>query len=189
MTPGVQGFEHSSGVLQRAVPGPLPSGEEWVYEPRWGGRRVLVEITGGTVSVSDEAGRPLTDVASILAEAGLGRRLADAVLDGEIVTNDEEPVLVVSDVLRLYGVAVARQTWTERRGVLQRLGLEGPHVQVAQVYDDGEALLSATRELGLAGVLAKRRDAPYGNHLDRAATAERDATGADAVSSWVSVDG
>lgn len=147
--------------LQHAVPGPLPAGEEWVYEPRWGGRRVLVEISEGTVSVVDERGRELADVASVLAESGLGTRLADVVLDGEIVTNDDSVVLVVSDVLRLYGVTVARQTWTERRGVLERMTLVGAHVQLAQVYDDGEALLSAVRELGLAGIVAKRRDAAY----------------------------
>jgi bifunctional non-homologous end joining protein LigD len=50
----------------------------------------------------------------------------------------------------------------ERRATLERLGLDGvPHVQLSPVYDDGPALLTATEEQGLEGVVAKRRDSVY----------------------------
>jgi bifunctional non-homologous end joining protein LigD len=50
----------------------------------------------------------------------------------------------------------------ERRATLERLDLSGvPNVRLSPVYDDGPALWAATRDRGLEGVVAKRRDSRY----------------------------
>jgi bifunctional non-homologous end joining protein LigD len=68
---------------------------------------------------------------------------------------------MVFDVLRLYGVDLLDRPLQDRRATLERLALEGPHWQVPPAYDDGAALLAATREQGLEGVVSKRRTSTY----------------------------
>ena len=69
---------------------------------------------------------------------------------------------MVSDILRLYGVELHDRRQDERRATLERLDLgRVPGVVASPVYTDGPALRAATLQRGLAGVLAKRRDAPY----------------------------
>lgn len=178
-----------------ATPGQLPDGPEWCYEVKWDGMRLLAEvITDGAEAVSggsvgrlrllSRTGRDMTRHFPELA--GLADQLADAVLDGEVVSlADGAPsfaalaerfnrvptpaelaarpvVYLVFDVLRLYGVPLLDRPLAERRATLERLGLDTvAHVQLSPVYDDGRALLTATAERGLEGVVAKRRDSVY----------------------------
>jgi bifunctional non-homologous end joining protein LigD len=69
--------------------------------------------------------------------------------------------LIAFDVLRLYGVDLTGRPWQERREALERLAASGTAWQLSPVYDDGGALLEATREQGLEGVVAKRRGSVY----------------------------
>ena len=69
---------------------------------------------------------------------------------------------MVFDVLRLYGVPLLDRPQDERRATLERLDLgRAAHVALSPIYTDGPALLAATAQRGMDGVLAKRRDAPY----------------------------
>lgn len=77
---------------------------------------------------------------------------------------------VVFDVLRVLGVDLTARPWADRRAALERLDLESPTLevpadriawQVPGVFDDGAALLAATREHGLEGVVSKRRSSRY----------------------------
>jgi ATP-dependent DNA ligase len=49
--------------------------------------------------------------------------------------------------------------------VLEQLDLQGPYWNVTEAFDDGEALYSAVCELGLEGVVAKRRTSRYGENV------------------------
>ena len=122
--------------------------------------------------------------------AGLAEALAprSAVLDGEVVTFDEKgqtsfqrlqrrmhvaqptprllaetPVVFVAfDVLWLDGELLVDRPQSERRRLLDGLGIKGPHWQTAPVLDASpEELLEACRNAGLEGFMAKRLDAPY----------------------------
>src|SRR5690606_18264287 len=69
---------------------------------------------------------------------------------------------MVFDVLRLYGVPLLERPFAERRATLERLDLASvPVVSLSPIYTDGAALLDATRERGMEGVVAKRRDGVY----------------------------
>ncbi len=167
-----------------ATPGPLPVGEQWCYEVKWDGMRLLAEITGGTLRLTSRTGRDMTRHFPELA--GLAAVAQDAALDGEVVVlADGAPsfealshrfhrvptaaevamrpvVLMLFDVLRLYGVSLLDRPLAERRATLERLELAGvANVALSPVYDHGPALWDATRERGLEGVLAKRRDSRY----------------------------
>jgi len=58
-------------------------------------------------------------------------------------------------------VDLTSRPWQERREALERLAPSGSAWQLSPVYDDGPALLEATRERGLEGIVAKRRLSPY----------------------------
>ncbi len=173
------------------IPGRLPEGTQWRYEVSWDGMRVLAEITGGTLRLTSRTGREVTtrfpeltglvdlvgdglfDGEVILLDAGLPSSVALA--DRVRVTGSRRParmthqisqrrpaVLMAFDVLRLYGVPLLHRPLDERRATLERVGVGAAgYVALSPVYDDGRALLSATRNQRLEGVVAKRRDAPY----------------------------
>ena len=162
-----------------ATPGDLPVGPEWVYEVEWDGLRVLAEVVDGGLHLVTPEGQDVTPC--FLELAGLTHLVPDVVLDGTVVLltrgrpdadalaarlrgapPESHATFMVSDVLRLYGVELHDRTQDERRATLERLDLgRVPGVVASPVYTDGPALRAATLQRGLAGVLAKRRDAPY----------------------------
>jgi bifunctional non-homologous end joining protein LigD len=68
---------------------------------------------------------------------------------------------VAFDLLELDGRDVTGLPYDERRRILEGLVLPSPRWSVPTTFEDGTALLTVTRERGLEGVVAKRRDAPY----------------------------
>jgi bifunctional non-homologous end joining protein LigD len=167
--------------------GGLPTdGTRWAYEVKWDGMRVLADVHDGRVRLTTRRGN---DVSVAFPElAGLAEAHADVLLDGEVVVlrggvpsfaalaerfhvrdvrraaalaTVAPATLIAFDVLRLYGVDLTARSWQERREALERLPPSGTAYQLSPVYDDGPALLQATKEQGLEGVVAKRRASPY----------------------------
>lgn len=161
-------------------------GAEWAYEAKWDGIRVLADLHGGQVRLTNRRGSDVTVAYPELA--GLAGAHPDALLDGEVVVlrrgvpsfpaiaermHVRDPrraaglaaahpaTLIVFDVLRLYDVDLTARPWSERREVLERLAASGQAWQLSPVYDDGPALLAATLEQNLEGVVAKRRTSKY----------------------------
>ena len=154
----------------------LPSGEGWVFEPKWDGFRAIVTISGGQVTLTSRNGNDLTERFRDAARAaGHAITTPDAVLDGEICVLDHEGrsrfsllqesggtvVLVLFDLLEVDSVAVVDEPLAERRKQLE--GVVGPsnEVFVSPQFDDGAALLAAARDQELEGVGAKKADSPY----------------------------
>ncbi len=169
---------------------PPPSFDGWYIEPKWDGVRAVVTVHDGSVTVASRLGNDVTGgypEFAALAEALGGR---SAVLDGEIVAFDERtgrpsfqrlqrrmhvrspgaqlrrdvPVqLLFFDVLWLDGELIAERSQSERRKVLEELGLDGPSWHTSPLIPPApaEQLLAACREVGMEGYVAKRADAPY----------------------------
>ncbi len=158
----------------------------WAYEIKWDGMRVLADLRGSQVRMASRTGNDVTTAFPELAEVGPGH--PDSLLDGEVVVlrhglpsfaaladrmHVRDPrrarALAISspasymvfDLLRIYGVELMSRSWQERRDALERLALPRRGWQLSPVYDDRDALLTATREQGLEGVVAKRRGARY----------------------------
>jgi len=68
---------------------------------------------------------------------------------------------IAFDVLRLAGEDVTGHPWTKRRALLEELAVGARDWQLSPVYDDRDALVDATREQGLEGIVAKRRSSRY----------------------------
>jgi bifunctional non-homologous end joining protein LigD len=162
---------------------------DWCYEFRWDGVRALVRVEGGRVSVSSRVGDDVTSAYPELQ--GLGARLGmtQVVLDGEIVAfaggrpsfaaleqrmhvassararraARSVPVsFLVFDLLHLEGRSTVGLPYEDRRVLLEELGLRGSHWLTPPSFrGDGAAVVAASREQGLEGVVAKRADSPY----------------------------
>ena len=164
----------------------VPQGPEWAFEPKWDGFRALVSIDDDLgVRVISRQGKGWTETFPELA--GLGGQIGRAVvLDGEVVALDgngmpsferlsqrmrtsrpdwaarDTPVTFVAfDVLRVDGEPLLDQPWWMRRDLLMGLGLGGASAVPTLACDDGEALLDATRSMGIEGVVGKRRRGRY----------------------------
>lgn len=168
-----------------ATPGTLPKGPEWLYEVKWDGMRMLADVAEGRLRLLGRGDRDVTPNFPELAD--LPRLAPDVLLDGEVVlleqgmpsfaalderlhgildarTAHARPVTyMVFDVLRLYGVPLLDRPLEERRATLERLDLAAvpAALSLSPTYVDGDALLAATRQRGMEGVVAKRRDGTY----------------------------
>lgn len=69
--------------------------------------------------------------------------------------------LMLFDLLAFDGLDATSLKLTDRRGLLESLGLGGPRWQVPATYDDGEVLMAATRVQGLEGIVSKKRASVY----------------------------
>jgi bifunctional non-homologous end joining protein LigD len=187
---GGPGLDFPVGVM-KATLGALPSGNgRWAYEVKWDGMRIVAFIgADGAVRLQSVNLRDVT--ASFpeldgLAAATDGR---PAVLDGELVAYDdagkpsfsklqhrmhvtapadvakrarEVPVVYqVFDLLAFDGHDATPLPWRDRRRLLEQVVEPSRHWVVPATHDDGPALLNAVTELGLEGLVAKRRDSPY----------------------------
>lgn len=174
----------------KATSGTLPKGSGWVYELKWDGMRILADVRPDAVSAWTSNGLDATARFPELAALGPALAPVECVLDGEVVALDdrgrpsftrlqhrmhvatpakvrqvagEVPVeFVVFDLLRLGGHDTTVLPWADRHRLLRGLAEDfPPGIQAAQTFDDGEALLAATRARGLEGVMAKRVDSTY----------------------------
>jgi bifunctional non-homologous end joining protein LigD len=169
----------------------LPGDDErWGFEIKWDGVRCVLYGEGGRVRMTNRNLRDITMQYPELRELGRALGSHEVVLDGEIVTLNEQgrpsferlqrrmhvaseaavrrlskslPVIyMIFDLLYLDGHSTITLPYTDRRSLLEQLELSGPHWQTPAYHrGEGEALLEASREQGLEGVVAKRLDSPY----------------------------
>jgi bifunctional non-homologous end joining protein LigD len=172
-------------MLATGPPEPVvaPPGRGWSFEVKWDGVRALALIrTDGSIALRSRNGVDLSGRYPSIAARPLGDAVAPlaapAILDGECVLFDADGRpsfkgamrggaavrLVVFDVLAWQGRDVRGEALAHRRSLLASLDLpvltDGVWLPSA-VFDDGEALLAATREQGLEGVMAKREGSRY----------------------------
>jgi bifunctional non-homologous end joining protein LigD len=174
-----------------AVPGAVPAGPGWGYEFKWDGVRVIADVASRRARLTSRNLKDMTasypELAALADLAG-ARRL---VLDGEIIALDPAtgapsfarlqlrmhvarptaqllatvPVqLYLFDVLEIDGRGVLDQPYQRRRELLDELDLGGPLVGTPPWFTDaerGQDLLTAARDAGLEGVVAKRLHSPY----------------------------
>jgi bifunctional non-homologous end joining protein LigD len=171
--------------------GSMPRDEQkFGFEVKWDGIRTVVFCDHGHIYLQGRNFTDFTprypEVRTLARELG-ARRL---ILDGEVVAFDDEgrpsferlqarmhlgsdsavrrrmrdtPVTyVIFDLLYLDGRSTLPLHYEDRRQVLEALELEGPAWRTPAYHrGQGSALLAATRELGIEGVVAKRLDCPY----------------------------
>src|SRR3954453_5345067 len=155
--------------------GRLPASGDFAFEPKWDGFRALVS-RNGRLRVRSRRGWDMTRLVPELAALPDG-----LAVDGELVAFGEDGLpsfprlcdrmlhgkrridimLIVFDVLVVEGRDVTRRPYWERRQLLEDLDLDGDVWATSSVYEDGEALWEKVCQLGLEGVVAKKRSGHY----------------------------
>jgi bifunctional non-homologous end joining protein LigD len=169
---------------------PPPDDASWAYEIKWDGMRAVGFVGDGALRLQTVNGLDATERFPELAALAPALRPHDAVLDGEIVTFDEQgrpnfgmlqprmqarnptaareraagqPVFyVLFDLLQLDGIDITDQPYEDRRALLLELVEPGPHWKVSEGWiGGGTELLEIMRAQGMEGLIAKRLDSRY----------------------------
>jgi bifunctional non-homologous end joining protein LigD len=178
-------------VPMMARAGPLPRDtERWGHEIKWDGVRAIAHSEPGRLRFHSRNLHDITPRYPELSKLNRALSHHRAILDGEIVALDAEgrpsfgalqrrmhlasesavrrlakeaPVTyLIFDLLWLDGHSLMDLPYEERRARLAELDLQGPRWRVSDyVAGNGPAMLRATAEQGLEGIVAKRLDAPY----------------------------
>jgi ATP-dependent DNA ligase len=157
----------------------LPTGDGWVYEPKWDGFRAIAFVDGSAVELQSRNGRPLTryfpelafpegryvldgEIVLFDADGGqdfdaLGQRIHPAASRIAMLAEQTPTRFVAFDLLARDDEVLFERPQGERRDLL------------AQVVDKPVDLTPATEDPAEAqpwlqhaeGVIAKRQDAPY----------------------------
>lgn len=153
-----------------------PNDDEWAYEIKYDGYRTLAFVDGGRVRLQSTNLHDVTATYPEVAELPTGVHADVAILDAEfvvlgddgrprfeLVQRHERPgALYVFDVLRIDDHDTIGLPYEHRRRLLDQLVEPGDSWLVpAHRVGDGEALLAATAEQGLEGVMAKRLGSTY----------------------------
>jgi bifunctional non-homologous end joining protein LigD len=159
-----------------------PSGPGWLHEIKFDGYRIEARLDRGEVQLLTRNRQDWTHRFAPIAEAVAKLPAESALLDGEVVVENDKGVSSFSllqialkegqtdrfvywafDILYLDGVDLRGRPLVERKAALQTLlrGRAGPIRYAEHFDDDGPRLLKHACELGLEGVISKRRDAPY----------------------------
>ncbi|WP_282777246.1 ATP-dependent DNA ligase [Nocardia sp. CC201C] len=161
-----------------ATPGDVSSFEadEWAFETKWDGFRLIAEVDDGAVTLRSRAGNIVTGRYPTIARLGAELAGHSIVLDGEAVVFDDhgtanlgllrnhagQAVFVAFDVLYLDGTSLLRKRYDDRRRVLEALAGRSPSLVVPPRLDgSGARALRYSQEHGMEGVVAKRRDSVY----------------------------
>ncbi|MFH5231841.1 ATP-dependent DNA ligase [Antrihabitans spumae] len=152
------------------------SADEWSFEAKWDGYRLIVEITGGEMKLLSRAGNVVTERYPALASLAEDLIDHDVVLDGEVVVFDKLGVpnfgllqlggadaeFLAFDLLYLDGTSLLRKKYVDRRRVLEALAAKSPSIVVPPLLEGtGAEALAHSAEQGWEGVVAKRKDSVY----------------------------
>ena len=169
----------------------LPSGEGYLYEPKWDGFRAIVFRDGRDVFIQSRDLRPLDRYFPELHDALIERLPADCVIDGEVViatpqgldfdalqlrlhpaesrvqklAKETPASFVAFDALSIRGKDLRSVPQRERRAALEKLLADvQPPVYLTPVTEEEDLArdwLEHFEGAGLDGVIAKPADAPY----------------------------
>jgi bifunctional non-homologous end joining protein LigD len=149
----------------------LPTGGEWLYEAKFDGYRALALKDGASVNILSRKGNDLTADYPAIRRALGALTAKSAVIDGEIVAFDQsgrpsfqhlhhrsaDPRAIqyfAFDLLHLNGKDLQNESLTARRAALQKTLMGSDVVFSAE-------LPGSVGDVGLEGVVAKRRDSRY----------------------------
>jgi len=175
--------------LATLVDAPPASPEDWLFEVKYDGYRLLARIDGGDITLHTRNRNDWTHKLEPLRAALAKAKLPDGWYDGEIVVHNAEGrpdfgllqqafdgkrtkdiVYFLFDAPYLDGEDLRGLTLEERRSRLQAAmaGIKGETVRLsAELAAPPEEVLDAACKMGLEGVIGKRRDSTYTGRRSR----------------------
>jgi bifunctional non-homologous end joining protein LigD len=161
-----------------------PSGPRWVHEIKYDGYRIQARIDGRTVRLLTRKALDWTDRFTAIADALRRLDLGSALIDGEIVVEDDHGIssfpdlqadlsagrqdrmrYFMFDILYCDGFDLAGTTLVDRKALLQQIVAGAPEPSPLRFSEhletDGPTMLEHTCRFGLEGIVSKRADLPY----------------------------
>ena len=160
-----------------------PSGAAWLHEVKFDGYRIEVRLDRGEVTLLTRNRQDWTHRFKPIAAAVAKLKAETALLDGELVVEDQKGVSSFSllqtdlkagrsdrfvynvfDLLYRDGRDLTGLPLVERKAELQRLlpaKSVGPIRYVEGFDGDGRVIFEHAKRLNLEGIISKLRDAPY----------------------------
>jgi bifunctional non-homologous end joining protein LigD len=177
-------------MMAKLVPKPPNPDAAWGFEFKWDGIRAEAYVAGGTVRLVSRSGEVITPRYPEVHPMGRALGSTEVILDGEIVALDDKgrpsfeeiqqrmgltseseirrkmkgvPVTyMLFDVMWQDGRSLLKETYAERRKKLEALKLKGASWQTPPYEQGGgAAMLAASREAGLEGIMGKKLDSFY----------------------------
>jgi bifunctional non-homologous end joining protein LigD len=157
----------------------VPKGDDWLFEIKWDGYRILATIAGGEPELRTRKDQDYTQrFENVAKELVKALKTPDCVVDGEVCALDEDGrpsfsamqqakpgtpiVYYVFDLLEVEGEPVIDLPLEERRKRLEKLlDKRNKTVTFSESFDDGDALLAAAEKQKLEGIMAKRLGSRY----------------------------
>lgn len=166
----------------------VPKTSDYGFEVKWDGIRALIAVDEGTVRIHS---RNHMDITAQFPELSAPEsfRVSGALFDGEIVCLDEagKPIFknvinrmqqkgenpigrakikfpaicYLFDLLYLDGRSVIHEPLERRRSWLADVVKKDSAYRVSEMVDEGNELFEAAKQLGLEGIMAKRKNSPY----------------------------
>jgi bifunctional non-homologous end joining protein LigD len=158
----------------------VPEGDDWAFEVKWDGFRTIVHVDTGRVRLQSTAGHDVSPRWPEFDDLPAAVNASSAILDAELVVfdddgrpsfelaqrsgvgSDRQAVLQLFDVLQVEGTDTIELPYVDRRRLLDQIVEPADNWTVPSFRrGDGAALLAATAERGLEGIIAKRVDSRY----------------------------
>ena len=161
------------------VVGALPEGKEWTYEVKFDGYRALLLKDGAKLQIRSRNDKDMTRTYPSVTSAARLLPARQAVVDGEIVAVDANGrpsfqalqhrgahtgftvVFYAFDLLFLDGVDLTGAPLEERRAKLAPLVEDSGILLSSELPGTAEQVVEAVTDLGLEGIIAKRRGSRY----------------------------
>ena len=171
-----------SPELATLVDKPPPQPEEWIFEIKFDGYRLLARVEGKDVKLITRNGHDWSHKLQPLHETLVKMKLPDGWYDGEIVVHDDngnpnfgllqlafdgsntsELVYFIFDAPYLKGYDIRDVPLEARRALLEEVLKKAPdNVRFSTVFGtDPDELVLAACKIGLEGVIGKKRDSRY----------------------------
>lgn len=173
----------STGVQLAKLVRMVPEGEDWLYELKYDGYRIVAYMEGGSARLLTRNGRDYTarfpDVASSLSDWAGGRAM---ILDGEMAVTDaagrtdfqalqnylnnaqaQSLTYIIFDLLALDGADLRGHRLLDRKGTLEALLKDAPEnlYYSRHVSGNGRESFAAACAAGLEGIIGKKADSLY----------------------------
>jgi DNA ligase D-like protein (predicted ligase) len=156
----------------------LPQGSEWLWEIKLDGYRAEAVKSGGNLFLLSRRQKSFSKQFPLIHEA-LADLPDNTVIDGEIVALDalgrpdfnllqnfrkaaKQISYFIFDLLVFQGQDLTSLPLIERRSRMRSLKFSSPLVRPCEQFESsGEEMIAAVRQLGLEGLVGKRKDSRY----------------------------
>lgn len=164
----------------------IPSGDQYIFELKWDGIRVLCFKAEDKVIIKSKSGRDITEKFPEIAAQLKEIDAEYAIIDGELVSIDQNgvpvfaniisrmhsnnvkesasknnAVLYVFDLLYLDGIDIRKMPLIRRRELLTANLGNNKAIRLSEGFEDGKLLFEAAKNMQLEGIMAKKKTSPY----------------------------